>query len=318
MASRAASTTGQLDLTSAARLPATDVLRTLGSSSDGLTGADAAGRLERVGANALHTHGVRAVAVFASQLRNPLLILLLGTAVVSAFVGERTDALIIFLISRPQRRPGVRQRVPLGARGRGAALAAPAHVAGAARRRGRGRRRDRARARRRRAARRRRRRAGRPAAARGERARVRRVGADRRVAAGGEERRAGRQPELAARPPVVRVHGHGRAARAAASGSSCRPAARTEFGRIAARLGDAPAADGIPARPARLLAAARARHRRCSPGRSSWSTSLLGRSAIESLLFALVDRGRPDAAAAAGDRHRQPLDRRAAAGASAR
>src|SRR2546430_2163533 len=99
MERRGDNTTGQLDLTSAGRLPAAEVLRALRSSSDGLTGAEARARLESVGSNTLQTHGVRALAVFASQLRSPFLVLLLATAVVSVFFGERTDALIIFLIS---------------------------------------------------------------------------------------------------------------------------------------------------------------------------------------------------------------------------
>ncbi len=96
---RGDNTPGQLDLTSAARLSVAEVLRALRSSSDGLTGAEARDRIERVGANTLQTHGVRPLAVFASQLRSPFLILLLATAVVSVFFGERTDATIIFLIS---------------------------------------------------------------------------------------------------------------------------------------------------------------------------------------------------------------------------
>ena len=88
-----------LELAAAAQLPADDVLSALGSSRQGLTPAEAGTRLERVGPNALRTHGVRAVTVFLSQLRSPFLLLLLATAVASIFFGERTDALIIFLIS---------------------------------------------------------------------------------------------------------------------------------------------------------------------------------------------------------------------------
>jgi Mg2+-importing ATPase len=88
-----------LELVAAAQLSGPDVLRALGSSRAGLTSAEAAARLERVGPNALSTHGVRAIAVFASQLRSPFLLLLLATAAASLFFGERTDALIIFLIS---------------------------------------------------------------------------------------------------------------------------------------------------------------------------------------------------------------------------
>ena len=50
------------------------------------------------GPNALRSHGPGAIAVLVGQLRNPFLLLLLATAVASAFFGERTDAIIIFLI----------------------------------------------------------------------------------------------------------------------------------------------------------------------------------------------------------------------------
>jgi Mg2+-importing ATPase len=92
-------TEAALDLAGAATRPAAEVLAALGSSADGLAPAEAEARLARVGPNALRTHGVRPLAVFARQLRNPLLILLLGAALTSLFVGERTDAIIIFLIS---------------------------------------------------------------------------------------------------------------------------------------------------------------------------------------------------------------------------
>jgi Mg2+-importing ATPase len=94
-----ASTGAELDLASAARVSGAEALRVLGSTSRGLAEAEAHARLERFGPNALHTHGVRPLAVFLSQLRSPFLLLLLATAVVSVFFGERTDALIIFLIS---------------------------------------------------------------------------------------------------------------------------------------------------------------------------------------------------------------------------
>ena len=90
--------TRELDLVAAAKIPVDDVLRTLGSSSDGLSTAQAERRLARVGPNAVQSHGVRAIAVFVSQLRSPFLILLLATALAAAFFGEKTDALIIFMI----------------------------------------------------------------------------------------------------------------------------------------------------------------------------------------------------------------------------
>jgi len=75
-----------------------DVLAELSSSPRGLSSAEAARRLEQVGPNALVSHGARPLAVLLNQLRNPLLILLVTTAVVSAFVGERTDAIIILTL----------------------------------------------------------------------------------------------------------------------------------------------------------------------------------------------------------------------------
>jgi Mg2+-importing ATPase len=88
-----------VELPLAATRPAADVLAGLGSGPHGLTAAEAESRLVRLGPNALRTHGVRPLSVFGRQLRNPLLILLLGAALTSTFVGERTDAAIIFLIS---------------------------------------------------------------------------------------------------------------------------------------------------------------------------------------------------------------------------
>jgi len=98
-ASRSARSTQPLELAAAAQLSDTEVLEALGSRREGLTSAEARARLDRVGPNALRTHGVRALSVFLSQLRSPFLLLLLGTAVASIAFGERTDALIIFLIS---------------------------------------------------------------------------------------------------------------------------------------------------------------------------------------------------------------------------
>jgi Mg2+-importing ATPase len=89
----------QLDLAAAAALLPDEVLQALGSSSDGLSTEEAQERLARVGHNAVRRHSVRAISIFVSQLRNPFLALLLGTALASLFLGEKTDAIIIFLIS---------------------------------------------------------------------------------------------------------------------------------------------------------------------------------------------------------------------------
>jgi Mg2+-importing ATPase len=66
-----------IDLTTAAALPPDQVLKRLGSSGSGLSGAEAAGRLGRDGPNVVGLHRVRALAVLWGQLRNPLLLLLL-------------------------------------------------------------------------------------------------------------------------------------------------------------------------------------------------------------------------------------------------
>ena len=65
----------------------------------GLTSDEARRRLAEFGPNALRSHGARPWAVFTRQLRNPLLILLLGAATVSGFVGNGTDAIVIGAIA---------------------------------------------------------------------------------------------------------------------------------------------------------------------------------------------------------------------------
>ena len=44
------------------------------------------------------SHGARPLKILLNQFHNPLLILLISTAVLSAFVGEKTDAIIILTI----------------------------------------------------------------------------------------------------------------------------------------------------------------------------------------------------------------------------
>ena len=72
-----------------------EVLTWLDSSIEGLSGAEAAERLEQHGPNAVRTHAVSALAVLGRQLRSALLILLAGTAVLSFFLGDSTQAIII-------------------------------------------------------------------------------------------------------------------------------------------------------------------------------------------------------------------------------
>ena len=87
-----------LDLAAAASVPGEEVLRRLGSSVSGLSSAEAADRLCRFGPNVVRTHRVTALGMLWEQLRNPLLLLLLGAALISGFTGDATDAGIITVI----------------------------------------------------------------------------------------------------------------------------------------------------------------------------------------------------------------------------
>ena len=87
-----------LDMAEAAGLTPDEVLARLDSGPGGLTSAEVEARLRRFGHNVLTTHRVRATAVLWRQIRNPILILLLGAAVVSGFTGGGTNAVIITVI----------------------------------------------------------------------------------------------------------------------------------------------------------------------------------------------------------------------------
>ena len=82
----------------AATLPADEVLHRLDAPAQGLSGAEAARRLGVYGPNAVTSHRARWLPVLGSQLRSPLLALLMAAAVASAFVGESGDAVIITII----------------------------------------------------------------------------------------------------------------------------------------------------------------------------------------------------------------------------
>ena len=85
----------ELELSVTATLPEADVLSKLGSSDAGLSSDEASLRLGIYGPNVLAAHGVSAWSVLVRQLRSYLLLLLLVAAVVSAAIGDRTEALII-------------------------------------------------------------------------------------------------------------------------------------------------------------------------------------------------------------------------------
>ena len=68
------------------------------SAEEGLSSSEARARLLRDGPNAVRSHHAQPLTVLARQLRTPLMALLAGTAIVSFFVGQRTDAVIIGVI----------------------------------------------------------------------------------------------------------------------------------------------------------------------------------------------------------------------------
>lgn len=75
-----------------------DALDRARSTEDGLSEAEARNRLGSYGPNVVRTHKVSALAVLGRQLRSALLLLLAASAVVSFFVGERSQAVIIGVI----------------------------------------------------------------------------------------------------------------------------------------------------------------------------------------------------------------------------
>lgn len=88
----------RITLREAAELESAQVYGRLGSSPLGLDPQEAHRRLAEYGPNSLGRGSVRASAILWRQLRNPLLLLLIATAITSSFLGEQTDAYIIIAI----------------------------------------------------------------------------------------------------------------------------------------------------------------------------------------------------------------------------
>jgi len=88
----------QLAITDAASLTAEQTLERLGSAPGGLTGEEAAARLEQLGPNAVRTHRANAWAVLGRQFASPILILLIVTAGLSLFLGDATNSIVIGVI----------------------------------------------------------------------------------------------------------------------------------------------------------------------------------------------------------------------------
>ena len=79
-------------------VPVETALAQLGSSPAGLSSAEAARRLARSGPNRLAREQGNALQLLGSQLRNPLLLILVAAAAISAIVHEWLDAIIVLLI----------------------------------------------------------------------------------------------------------------------------------------------------------------------------------------------------------------------------
>jgi Mg2+-importing ATPase len=77
-------------------IPASEFLQRLETTSQGLTSDEAKHRLTRYGANLMKPRKRAGVLLlFLAQFRSPIILILLGAAVLSFFVGDPTDALII-------------------------------------------------------------------------------------------------------------------------------------------------------------------------------------------------------------------------------
>ena len=76
-----------------------ELLRILGSASSGLSGDESVRRLEQCGPNLLKTEAhASAVGLFLGQFKSPIVLILLFATVVSAFLKDWGDAIIILLI----------------------------------------------------------------------------------------------------------------------------------------------------------------------------------------------------------------------------
>ena len=85
-------------LAQASALGTAAVFERLGSTREGLSTDEVRRRRAVYGANVIAVRRVRPWAVLRRQLRSALLVLLVVTAAVSFFVGNRTDAVIIAVI----------------------------------------------------------------------------------------------------------------------------------------------------------------------------------------------------------------------------
>jgi Ca2+-transporting ATPase len=76
-----------------------EALEALKSSEEGLTEEQAAALLQEVGKNELQAAPRKSkLAIFLSQFKDLMILILIGAALISFFMGERVDAYVIFAI----------------------------------------------------------------------------------------------------------------------------------------------------------------------------------------------------------------------------
>jgi Mg2+-importing ATPase len=76
-----------------------ELFQLLESKSSGLSQQDAEGRLQRTGSKTVKAHeAYAAVSLLLGQFKDPLILILIFAAVISAFVGEWVDAGVVFLV----------------------------------------------------------------------------------------------------------------------------------------------------------------------------------------------------------------------------
>jgi P-type Mg2+ transporter len=87
-----------LDLRTASTLAPDEVLRRLGTAPNGLSAPEVSSRLRTFGPNLIEQHQTSAIGVLVRQFANPFLILLVSTSLVSLWLHDNSDALIILAI----------------------------------------------------------------------------------------------------------------------------------------------------------------------------------------------------------------------------
>ena len=79
--------------------PSSEVLDLVGSSPKGLSAGEASKRLETYGPNTLATRRkTTTLRLLLTQFKSPIILILIFAAILSIFLGDRTDSIIILSI----------------------------------------------------------------------------------------------------------------------------------------------------------------------------------------------------------------------------